>query len=171
MLANNANKVVNTVIGGWEVSPIVSFRTGFPLPVQGAADESGTFGRGARANCNSIPSITGRTPIDQTLFPGTGGFQWFTNNGNFTQPAVGTFGNCSPQLGSLRSPHYADLDLSLHKNFQLTERFRLQFRTDFINAFNHVQLNAPNMSLGSTMGQITSAQPPRNIQLALKLYY
>jgi hypothetical protein len=27
------------------------------------------------------------------------------------------------------------------------------------------------MGLGSTMGQITSAQPPRNIQLALKLYY
>ena len=71
----------------------------------------------------------------------------------------------------LRSPHYTDVDLSVHKDFQLTERFRLQFRTDFINAFNHVQHNAPNMSLGTTMGQITSAQPPRNIQLALKLYY
>jgi hypothetical protein len=71
----------------------------------------------------------------------------------------------------LRGPHYTDVDLSLHKNFQITERFRLQFRTDFINAFNHVQFNAPDMSLGATMGQITSAQPPRNIQLALKLYY
>jgi hypothetical protein len=171
MLGKNANRAVDAVIGGWEVSPIVTFRTGFPLPIYGAADESGTFGRGARANCNSIPTVTGRQPIDQALFPGTGGFQWFTNNGNFTQPAVGTFGNCSPQLASLRSPSYADLDLSLHKNFQLTERFRLQFRTDFINAFNHVQLNAPDMNLGATMGQITSAQPPRNIQLALKLYY
>jgi hypothetical protein len=47
----------------------------------------------------------------------------------------------------------------------------LQFRSDFINAFNHVQYNAPNMGLGTTMGQITGAQPPRNIQLALKLYY
>jgi hypothetical protein len=63
------------------------------------------------------------------------------------------------------------VDLSLHKNFLLSERFRLQFRTDFINAFNHVQLNAPDMNLGATMGQITTAQPPRNIQLALKLYY
>jgi hypothetical protein len=164
MLAHNANKVVDEVIGGWEVSPIVAFRTGFPLPVYGAADNSGTFSRGSRADCNSIPAVTD-TPI-----PGIGS-QWFTNNGNFTNPAVGTFGNCSPQLGSLRSPHYTDVDLSLHKNFQLTERFRLQFRTDFVNAFNHVQLNAPNMSLVSTMGQITSAQPPRNIQLALKLYY
>jgi len=165
-LAQNANKVVDAVIGGWQISPIVSFRTGFPLPVYGASDQSGTFSRGSRADCNSIPKVTPDMPIQ-----GAGGIQWFTNNGNFTTPAVGTFGNCAPQLGSLRSPHYADIDLSLHKNFQLTERFRLQFRTDFINAFNHVQLNAPNMGLGTTMGQITTAQPPRNIQFALKLYY
>jgi hypothetical protein len=165
MLAKNVGKAVDAVIGGWEVSPIVTFRTGFPLPVYGANDESGTFSRGARADCNSIPSIT-----PDAVIPGVG-VQWFTNNGNFTNPAVGAFGNCSPQLGSLRSPHYTDIDLSLHKDFQITERFRLQFRTDFINTFNHVQYNAPNMSLGSGMGQITSAQPPRNIQLALKLYY
>jgi Carboxypeptidase regulatory-like domain len=171
LLAKDANKVVNAVIGGWAVSPIFTVRSGWPLPVYGAADKSGTFGRGARADCNSIPGITGETPINQTQFPGTGGFQWFTNNGNFTNPAVGTFGNCAPQLSKLRGPRYTNLDLSLHKDFLLTERFKLQFRTDFINAFNHVQLNAPNMGLGSTMGQITSAQPPRNIQLALKLYY
>jgi hypothetical protein len=165
-IGHDVNKVVDTVIGGWEVSPIFIFRTGFPLPVQGVTDNSGTFSRGARADCNSLPSVTSDQPIQ-----GAGGIQWFTNNGNFTIPAVGTFGNCAPQLGGLRSPRYTDVDLSLHKNFQITERFRLQFRTDFINVFNHVQLNAPNMSLGSTMGQITTAQPPRNIQLALKLYY
>lgn len=165
---SNMNKVLNTVAGGWSVSPIVTFRTGFPMPVQGASDESGTFSRGSRADCNSLPTVTGETPITTA---GVGGFQWFTNNGNFTNPAVGTFGNCAPQLGGLRGPHYTDVDMSLHKDFMLTERFRLQFRTDFINAFNHVQLNAPNMALGATMGQVTTAQPPRNIQLALKLYY
>jgi outer membrane receptor protein involved in Fe transport len=164
MLGKNVNGVVNEVIGGWAISPIVSFRTGWPLPVYGAQDESGTFGRGARADCSGIPSIT------KTALPGIG-VQWFTNTGQFTNPAVGTFGNCSPQLDGLRSPHYTDVDMSVHKDFPIRERFRLQFRTDFINAFNHVQYNAPNMSLGSTMGQITGAQPPRNIQLALKLYY
>jgi hypothetical protein len=168
LLAKDANKVVNTIVGGWQVSPIVTLRTGWPLPVYGAADTSGTTSRGSRADCNSLPSVTGETPISTT---GVGGFQWFTNNNNFTNPALGTFGTCSPQLGRLRGPHYTDVDLSLHKDFQFTERFRLQFRTDFINAFNHVQLNAPNMGLGSTMGQVNSAQPPRNIQLALKLYY
>src|SRR5439155_712400 len=79
--------------------------------------------------------------------------------------------SCPAQLGWLRGPGYADLDLSLQKNFQLTERYKLQFRSDFVNAFNHVNLNAPNMNLGGTMGQITSAQDPRNIQFALKFYY
>jgi len=165
---SNMNKVANAVVGGWSVSPIVSFHTGFPEPVYGAADNSGTFSRGSRADCNGLPTITGETPIST---PGVGGFQWFTNNGNFTNPAVGQFGNCAPQLAGVRGPHYTDIDASLHKDFQLTERFKLQFRTDFINAFNHVQPNAPQMSLGSTMGQVTSAQPPRNIQFALKLYY
>jgi len=162
--AHDTNKVVDAVIGGWQVSPIISFRTGWPLPIYGGQDNSGTFSRGARADCNSIPSITD-TPI-----PGVG-VQWFTNNGNFTQPATGTFGNCAPQLGGLRGPHYADLDFSLHKDFQMTERFRLQFRTDFVNAFNHVQFDAPDVGIGPTMGQIRSAEPPRNIQLALKLYF
>lgn len=158
------NKVVDAVVGGWKISPIVSWRTGWPLPVFGGQDNTGTFSRGFRPDCNSIPSIT------NTMIPGVG-VQWFTNNGNFTQPATGSFGNCAPQLGGLRGPHYTDVDLSLHKDFQMTERFKLQFRTDFINLFNHVNFEAPNTGIGPTMGQITSAEPPRNIQLALKLYF
>src|SRR5207253_10771256 len=95
-----------------------------------------------RADCHGIPAIT-NTPISGV------GVQWFTNTGQFTDPAVGTFGNCAPQLGALRSPRYTDVDLSLHKNFPITERFRLQFRTDFINAFNHVQYNARDKRLRS----------------------
>ena len=163
-LGKNANRVVNGVIGNWAVSPIVSFRTGWPMPPGGAVDNSGTYSRGIRPDCSGVPSIS------NTFISGIGR-QWFLNDGQFTQPAIGTFGNCSPQLSDLRSPHYSDVDLSLHKDFPITERFRLQFRTDFVNAFNHVQYNAPTMGIGPTMGQITSAQPPRNIQLALKLYY
>jgi Carboxypeptidase regulatory-like domain len=170
-LGKDLNKALNTVVGGWAVSPILSFRTGFPMPVYGAADTSGTNSRGSRADCNSLPKITGETPIVSPPGSFVGGYQWFTNNNNFSDPAVGMFGNCSPQLGGLRGPRYNHVDLSLHKDFLLTERFKLQFRTDFVNAFNHVSLNAPNMGLGSTMGQVTSAQSPRNIQLALKLYY
>ena len=165
MFAQNVSKGVNQAIGGWELSPIVSWRTGWPLPVYNAQDNSGTFSRGSRADCNgALPAI------QNTTIPGVGK-QWFTNTGQFTNPAAGTFGNCSPQLSGLRSPRYFDTDLSLHKDFPFTEQVRLQFRTDFVNLFNHVQYNAPNMGLGNGMGQITSAQPMRNIQLALKLYF
>jgi hypothetical protein len=52
----------------------------------GVADQSGTYSRGERPDCNSIPTVTGETPI---ATPGVGGFQWFTNNGNFTTPTPG----------------------------------------------------------------------------------
>jgi hypothetical protein len=166
--AGNSRKAVDEVIGGWEVSPIVSIRTGWPLPGPGGADNSGTFGRGPRADCFSLPSIVNKPAVvsGQTV-----GQQWFVNNGNFANAPTGSFGTCAAQLGGLRSARYTDVDASIHKNFQITQRFRLQFRTDFVNAFNHVQWNVPNMGLGSTMGQITSSQTPRNIQVALKLYY
>ena len=165
-LAHDAGKAVNAVIGGWQSAPssLSALACRFPsmerrtLPEPSGA-APGRIATASRDYPRRSPSL-GRWRI-----------QWFTNDGDFTQPGVGTFGNCAAQLGYLRSPHYTDVDMSLHKNFQLTERFNLQFRTDFINAFNHVQLNAPNMHLGPTMGQITTAQPPRNIQLALKLYF
>jgi hypothetical protein len=159
------NKVVDAVAGGWAVSPILSVHSGFPMAPYGT-DRSGTNSRSARPNCDSIAHVQGRVPGSNF-----GGIQWFTNNNNFSDTVVGTFGSCPAQLGWLRGPGYSDLDLSLQKNFQLTERYKLQFRSDFINAFNHVNLNVPDMGLGATMGQITSAQAPRNIQFALKFYY
>jgi hypothetical protein len=54
----------------------------------------------------------------------------------------------------------------------MTERFKLQFRTDFLNMFNHVNLAVPNTTVqASTTGVIQASQPARNIQFALKLYY
>jgi Carboxypeptidase regulatory-like domain len=160
------NAAVNAVVGGWTISPIISLHTGFPMSPYGTSDKSGTNSRSSRPNCNSIAHVQGRVPG-----AGFGGYQYFTNNGNFSDPAAGTFGTCPAQLGWLRGPGYDNWDLSLQKNVQITERYKVQFRTDFVNAFNHVNLNAPDMGFGGTMGQITSAQDPRNIQFALKFYY
>jgi len=160
------NKVVDGVVGGWTISPIITIHGGFPMTPYGSGDQSGTNSRSSRPNCDSIANVTGRQ-----AGVGFGGYQWFTNSGNFSVPSAGTFGTCPAQLGWLRGPGYGDLDLSLQKNIQLTERYKLQFRSDFVNAFNHVNLNAPDMNFGATMGQIQSAQSPRNIQFALKFYY
>jgi hypothetical protein len=98
-----------------------------------------------------------------------GGFLWFDPS-NYTNAA--SFGTCAPQIGSLRGPGYYNWDASIQKNFQLTERFRLQFRSDFLNMFNRVNLAVPNTTVQtSTTGVIQASQPARNVQFALKLYY
>jgi Carboxypeptidase regulatory-like domain len=167
--ANNANKALNAVIGGWQVSPIVTVRSGFPLALyNNTGDPTGTFSGGIRPDCNGINTIYGRQ--NYTVTGGGGGFLWFNPN-NYTNNTSG-FGNCAPQIAQLRGPGYYDWDISLQKNFQITERYRLEFRTDFLNAFNAVNLAAPNTTVSqATTGVIQQAQPARNIQFALKLYY
>ena len=51
------------------------------------------------------------------------------------------------------------------------EEFFPMLSANFINAFNHVNLNAPATALGGNMGVVNSSQDPRNIQLALKFYF
>ena len=98
------------------------------------------------------------------------GYQWFDPT-PYSAPAVGTFGNC-PAQGPVRGPGYGDVDLSVQKNFVFTERVKLQFRSDFLNAFNRVNLNSPaSTALGDNMGLINTSADPRVIQFALKLYY
>jgi hypothetical protein len=160
---------VNAVVGGWQVSPIVTVRSGFPLALgNNTGDPTGTFSGGIRPDCNGTNTIYGRQ--NYAVSGGGGGFLWFDPN-NYTNNTSG-FGNCAPSISQLRGPGYYDWDISLQKNFQLTERFRLEFRTDFLNTFNRVNLGAPNTTVDqATTGVIQTAQPARNIQFALKLYF
>jgi hypothetical protein len=169
---NQSHAVVNAIAGGWSVNPIVSVHSGFPVALYDfnfSSDSADTGSRGLRPDCG--PGA-GRTFGRQKYFdPSSGafaGYRWFDPT-PYTDPA-NVFGTC-PAQGPVVGPGYADLDLSLQKNFQVTERVRVQFRSDFLNAFNHVNLNSPNSSLGSTMGVTGSSSSPRVIQFALKLYY
>jgi hypothetical protein len=168
------NRVVNGVAGGWSVSPIVSVHSGFPVALYdfnfANGDSAGTGSRGLRPDCGAG---AGRTFGRQKYFdPSSGafsGYRWYDPT-PYTDPA-NVFGTC-PAQGPVVGPGYADLDLSLHKDFPFTERVKLQFRSDFLNAFNHVNLNTPNSSCcGGTMGVTSTSSSPRVIQFALKLYY
>jgi hypothetical protein len=58
------------------------------------------------------------------------------------------------------------------KNFRVTERTSVQFRSEFFNLFNNVNFNQPQTSLNSaSVGRITSAGDPRILQFALKLMF
>ncbi len=140
-IGKNMNSVVNAVVGGWQASTILSIHSGFPLAVYEATDTSGTGSRGPRPNCSpNDMQVFGRQPaVNNGAFQG---FQYMSENG-YSTPATGSFGNCplqGPQIG----PGYEDTDIGLLKDFHITESKYVQFRGDFLNAFNNVQLGHPN---------------------------
>jgi hypothetical protein len=101
-------------------------------------------------------------------------------------PGAGVLGGAEPS--QLEGPGFHRLDLSLFKNFQVTERARLEFRSEFFNILNHPNFNYPGFGgngvvavSGSTnfndptFGEIGSTRDApydsREIQFALKLYF
>lgn len=160
-IGNNMNRVADAFIGGWQANAILTLHTGFAITLNGP-DASGTGSRGARPDCIAPPDVLGyqNSPL--------GGYQWFSPD-SYTAPAPGTFGSCG--VGTVRGPGLHTLDFSLGKYFTFTEHTKLQFRAEAVNLTNTPVLNTPNASLGSTMGLIQSSQLPRQVQLALKLYF
>jgi hypothetical protein len=158
---NNVPAAVNAVAGNWSINPIISWHSGFPLSLYGAGN-SGTGSPENRPDCIA--------PVTYPKTVTTAGIQWF-GQGSFGNAAPGTFGNC-PAQGPVIGPGYSDVDVSLQKNFPITENMKIQFRTDFLNIFNHPNFAVPNDSCCSgTFGVSSSTQDARELQFALKFYF
>ncbi len=161
---NNINSVANAVVGNWRVSVVPTFRGGFPITI-GANNPPGTNSYGERADCNGPPIVYGKSqPLPTSL---GGGYQWFSQ-APYSQPAAG-YGTCS--ISSVYGPGERDVDVGLAKSFIVHEQQNVEFRTEFVNTFNHTILDAPQDGLGSSLGFINganSSQGARNIQFALK---
>jgi hypothetical protein len=66
----------------------------------------------------------------------------------------------------------ASVDMAVAKNFAITERWRVQFRSEFFNLFNRANFNDPNSNVSAgTYGRITSAMDPRILQFGLKVSF
>lgn len=142
------------VLGGWKIAGIVSIVSGLPFTVTANGGPLNTPGTTLTAN------ITGSLRTPKHI--GTGN-QWF-NKANFSQPAgyVGTYPNGTVSLGNtgrnqFSGPGYWQDNLSLFKDFKLTERLILNGRVDAFQLSNTPQFANPNSSLTSgTFGQVTS---------------
>ena len=150
------------VLGGWELSGILTAMTGPPLTIVSAGDPSLS---GAPAYADIVPGcdpddVPGGRSIDQ----------WF-NRACFRNAATGTFGNLG--RNTVRAPGSKVVDLGLYRNFRVKEDLNIQFRSEFFNVFNITSFNPPGASLASpaAFGRITSAGDPRIIQLALKVVF
>ena len=94
---------------------------------------------------------------------------WF-NTAVFAQPALYQFGN--EGVGIVRAPGLVNLDFSIIREFHIAERFRLQFRGEAFNAFNHTNLSLPGRTFGGAgFGVITASGPARQIEVGTRLTF
>jgi hypothetical protein len=166
--------IVGAALGGWEVSGITEFWSGLPISrVVNGTTNGGR--RGIRVDQVGDPfsSLPANAP---------GGVYWF-NPAAFASPSDGAYGNTGRAI--FRLPGVNQWDITLSKNWYPSADVRLQFRADFINAFNHTQLDPSSIQnvcpasttnptcavAGSSFGQITGTRLPREIQLGLKFFW
>jgi hypothetical protein len=162
-----ANRVLRHLINGWSISPIIKLRSGLPFTVtNGSVDANLDGNTNDRAQLIGDPNIANPTAA-----------QWF-NTAAFVQnkvvTGVATDGNSARNL--LDGPSYKVVDLTLARDFSLSERVKLRFQADASNAFNMVSLGTPGTAVPSgttsaTFGVITSAASMRKIQFGLRLTF
>ena len=116
--ASNINGLSNQVIGGWAVSPIVSFRTGCPMPIYGASDNSGTFSRGCTDGLQRSAVHHRRNTARQA---GVGGYSGSptTETSPTRQSASSVIAHRSSEASAVRT---IPTLTSIHKDFPITER-------------------------------------------------
>jgi hypothetical protein len=162
------------LLGGWQLSSLLSFHTGQPFNVTTSTDTTGTDEGVQRPNLVGKPHAGLSHAFSKT------GVQW-VNPAAFAQPAPGTYGNLPRNY--LYGPGFADVDFSVIKNTKITERINAQFRVELYNLFNRTNLAPPSGGLGSgfgitadTIGDYNGAPgigpgEAFNVQLGLKITF
>ena len=147
---------------------IATMLTGFPFTPLLGSNRSGDGNTRNPDRPSLNPPFTGDVVLGKQS-------QWFDPNA-FVVPAAGTWGNLG--RGVYAGPGLVDVDLSLFKNVAMSERFHLQFRSEFFNLLNRTNLGTPNAtvfsgtSISPSAGLITTlATMPRQIQFGLKLIF
>lgn len=164
-IGGNLSKTADMLVGGWQTNGILVFSSGQPFTFrsQNCVSSFNACRPDAVPGKKSMQAPSGgRTPD-----------QWFDVT-SLQNPAVGTGGNIGPQTGF--GPGIANLDLSVFKNFNITERVKVQFRSEWLN-----MSNTPRFAVGSigntqgsgNFGRLAATLPgsARNVQFALRLMF
>lgn len=158
----NSARVVNGVLGGWQLSSWMVLRTGVPLTFGVLGDLLNTGGGYTQVpNRIKEPTLPRSERTRSRFFDTTA----------FTRPDLYQIGNAGRNI--LIGPGNRNLDLTIAKEFPVSESKRFQFRAEFFNATNHPNWGTPGTTLGTAaFGTITSNENmPRVMQLGLKFLY
>src|SRR3989442_5776383 len=168
----NAKGVAGNLIGGWQLSGILTARTGLPVNITVTRKASDMLDGNSR---NQRPDLVPGVPIyptDQTIN------NWF-NPAAFAVPAKGTWGNLGRNVG--RGTRYLESYMYLDTIDSNGDKAHVKFRAEAFNLLNHPIFANPasNISAASSFGRITrvlnagavGTGTPRRMQLMLRLEF
>jgi hypothetical protein len=169
---------LKVITAGWQVNSLLTIHSGEPLDLLSGTNRSGTLDN--RDRVDVIGDHTANIPARASSFASV---PWF-NTAAFAPAALGTFGNIGRD--AFYGPGFGSLDFSVFKNFEILPENRLgaQFRVEIFNITNRANYANPGttLSAASSFGLITATRngssapglgfgEPRNVQLALRLYW
>ena len=147
------------ILGGWQVSSIISASSGFPRSAEVGSDRSGT-GNGRPNLVGGQEPNNGPETLDE----------WFNTDAFALQP-LGSHGNSGRNI--ITGPGIFSFDTSIIRNFRLSGSKSVQFRLEAFNVLNHPVWNDPDTSMASSLfGSINSTRKPmRELQIGLKFIF
>lgn len=161
--SNLNSAIARGIIGGWQVSTILTGQTGQPADINQPT-----------ARSSSRPDYIGGEPIFST--EQSRETLQFINAAAFARVPESSFG-ASIRPGNLgrnaiRSPGLVNVDFSFGKNFSITEKTRLQIRADMFNSLNHTNLSGLVTNIeSSSFGRLNGTRGAREIQLNAKITF
>jgi hypothetical protein len=146
---SNSGTLVNTVLGGWQISPLLTYASGTPLQI---GVPGSPLGNGNRANV--VPGV-------QQMFSYANVYKGLPvlNAAAFTNPGVWVLGNEPRELGSIRNPFNYNENVALAKYFPVGEHVKLKLEIEYFNALNRVIFGGPDTTLTDTnFGKVINSQ-------------
>jgi hypothetical protein len=158
------NGVVGKIVGGWQVNGILTLMTGTPMTF--AANGNSLNTPGTSQTADQVAPVTILYGVNT---PSKGGSAWFSQ-ASFTQPTGVRFGTSG--RNTLSGPGFFNLDASLFKLFNFTERIKAELRGEAFSVTNTPQFNNPTTDVSnSNYGYITGAGGGRGMQLGVKVSF
>jgi hypothetical protein len=171
---SNSGRLMNTLVGGWQLTLIDTMTSGLPLNLNySLSSSSGLYVSDlVTYRPNHVAGVKVKNPSSARVKTATTVNNYF-NVQALQAPTTNAWGSVS--RNSERSNAFYQTDLGLHKAFPLwSETSNFDFRAEAFNVFNNVNYTGPNTTWAtgsSSFGQITSAFPARQLQLAAKIIF
>jgi hypothetical protein len=168
---SHANRLVDAVVGGWEINDEWIIQNGVPVSIQQTDLSSGTYGTAGVGGTYQRPNLAGSiysacvAGRPQGRLGSAGSYngvtllqQAYVNPAAFSPALPYTYGN-APRNLPCREPGYNNTNLSIYKDFQITQRVHFQFRAEALNALNTPEFSPPSGILGITPNTSSTTSP------------